>query len=193
MIKKKKPNIKLYVSLFIAFIMITSIFGFIISYQTGQEPLLEYNKFVFYQGSSGLYTKIGDNKVYFYYNPYELEGINLSKDIQNRILDSKVVSITYNPSSKYKKMLGGIQYEFGDIVYKALGIIVQRGLVDNKDYKLNKISCADATPFVPVILLEEGEEGVRMENNCIVVAAEDDHGFLKLYTRLLYGLLGVIE
>ncbi len=193
MIKKKKPNIKLYAGLFIAFIMITSIFGFIVSYQTGQEPLLEYGKFVFYQSSSGLYTKIKDNKAYFYYNPYEMEGINLSKDIRNRILDSKVVSVTYNPSSKYKKMLGGIQYEFGVVVYKTLGIIVQQGLSDNKDYKLNKIDCTDATQFVPVILLEEGKEGFRMENNCIIVTAEDDYGFLKLYTRLLYGLLGVIE
>ncbi len=191
--EKKKLNVKLYIGLFIAFIMVTSIFGFIESSRTENKASFEYNGFAFFQSEEGLYTKINSKKVFFYYLPQQVEHLEMPPEALQLILNSKVAALTYNPLSEHKKILGGIQYELIPIFEGMLGIIVQRGLVDNKDYQLDKITCQDASEFIPVIYFKEGTEEIVLEKNCIIISSEDAAGFIKLYNRLLYGLFGVIK
>lgn len=191
--EKKKPNVKLYIGLFIAFIMVTSIFGFIESSRTENKASFEYNGFDFFQSEQGLYTKIDDKKVFFYYLPQQVEHLEMPPEALRLILNSKVVALTYDPSSEHKKVLGGIQYELIPVFEDVLGIIIQRGLVDNKDYKLDKVTCEDATEFIPVIYFKKDAEEIVLEKNCVIINSEDAAGFIKMYNRLLYGLFGVIK
>lgn len=190
---EQKKHAKLYIGLFIAFIMVTSIFGFIGSYQSEQESSFEYNGFTFYQTNRGFYTKLNDNKIFFYYEPQQLEAINISTAAKNLVSNLKVISLTYDPSSTLKKTLGGIQYEFSSILYNTMGIIVQAGLTDNSGYKVPEIGCTNSTPFAPVILFKDGEDGYKVEDSCLIITSDTDAGFVKLYNRLLYTILGVFQ
>ncbi len=190
---EQKRHIKLYIGLFIAFIMVTSIFGFVGSYQSEQEPSFEYNGFTFYQTNKGLYTKINGDKIFFYYEPQELEAINLPLTVRDIIINSKALALTYDPASNFKKILGGIQYEFSSIMYNTAGMIVQTGLTNNSGYKVPQLSCSNSTSFVPVVLFKDGEDGYALEESCIIITSSTDIGFVKLYDRLLYNIFGVIS
>ncbi|MGB9748450.1 MAG: hypothetical protein ACP5OZ_00095 [Candidatus Woesearchaeota archaeon] len=194
--KRKKTN--LISALLLAFLMITSIAG----YMSNRNPVnvLRYNNFVFRQeqdnyGNLRWYSKIEGKQFVFDYNPKVLENINLSPVIRDRILSSKYVIITFQPSDRFTmNYFDRARYDFGSALYEK-GINAASAIANSSDeYNLPIITCANSTQQTPVIYMFKGNKTeIRMESDCIVLECSENYEILALKDRLLYSILGVMK
>lgn len=184
--KERKNKSVIYVAIFIAFIMITSVLGYI--FGDSEESSMKYNKYNFYKKNLKWVTKISNAEVDFDYFPAEIDNINLSKEIVESIKNSRMIYITYSPNQTDTDEFGYSQFELTNKLM-LLNIYAGNGMTESNEFNLPIISCANATQFVPVIVLEKGVENtIKSENNCIILKGEP----LRLKDRLLYGIFGVI-
>ncbi|MEM2121208.1 MAG: hypothetical protein QXU20_00930 [Candidatus Woesearchaeota archaeon] len=194
--KRRKTN--LVTALLLAFLMITSIAG----YMSNRNPLnvVRYNKFVFRQeqdmyGNFKWYSKINGKTLIFDYNPKQVESINVSPVIRDRILSSNYVILTFEPSDRFTmNYFDRARYDFGSVLYER-GINVASAIANTSDdYDLPIITCTNSTQQIPVIYMFKGNKTeIRMENDCIVLECFENYEILALKDRLLYSVLGVIN
>jgi hypothetical protein len=194
--KRKKTN--LIASLLLAFLMITSIAG----YMSNRNPVnvLRYNNFVFRQeqdayGNLKWYSKIDGKQFVFDYNPKVLENINVSPVIRDRILSSKYVIVTFETSDRFTmNYFDRARYDLGSALYNK-GINAASGIANiSDDYNLPIITCANSTQQIPVIYMFKGNKTeIRMEDNCIILECSENYEILALKDRLLYSVLGVMK
>ena len=81
---KKKFNLTKFMVYFIAFIMVSSIFGIMFSGYNQTSSTLTYNGHKFTRENNYWSTKVGGNKVTFDYFPEEVDYINISSDIMDK-------------------------------------------------------------------------------------------------------------
>lgn len=195
MARKKLFNKKVWVSLFIAAIMILSVFGFMMSYQTNQTGgTEEYNDHKLVQTQKGLMTKINDKEVYFNYYPASLEQLNMSEDIKSELKNTKAVWVTYDPDSDFATAMAEIQFDMEQTLFDVAEIYVARGLTDTKEYALPEVSCANATATMPVLYLKKGNyTEIESIDNCITLTTITEPELKMYYNKILYIILGVMQ
>jgi len=188
---KKKTNWALWITVALVFLMVSSTLGFI-SLQT-QGTQLTYNGYDFVQTNQGYSTSIDDTQMTFQYFPDTIDHIEVPQSLLNTILNSKVVTVTYNPQDNNTESLALIQYNlFKTLEIKDIYII--RALTNNTGYNLPQVSCDNATFQNPVIHLKTGNQTeFTKENNCLIVSGYNRVEFAQIHDRLLYGLLEVIQ
>ncbi|HIG98848.1 TPA: hypothetical protein HA231_05505 [Candidatus Woesearchaeota archaeon] len=85
------------------------------------------------------------------------------------------------------------QFDTAILLEKKWGVFVQPGFSTSNPMNASIVGCAEATGFVPVILLEAANNtGIRLDSsnsNCIVVGGDSDTGFLMAGDRLKYAIL----
>lgn len=193
--KKRWVTPGILVGIFLGFLMVTSIFGFLGAYTSnGSGGTLDYNGHTFQQTALGYTTTINDISLEFSYFPDSVAHLNVSQDIVDLIKSTKALTVTYDPVSPINQSAGLIQFNLEQLYDKALGIYVTRSLTDNSAFPtLANATCADATPYVPVILLEQGDvTQVSLEGSCIHMTAIGDQDLVRIHDLLAYRLLGVI-
>jgi len=189
--KKENKRNQILLSALVAFIMVSSILG----YMAGRnEPnTIQYNKFRFYQKNFLWATKINNKEVVFNNLPTAVSYINISDEVLSRIKSTLEVDTTYDQNSTYKEEIASTQFSIEKVLHNFFNIYVRKGFTEDNDYGLPVITCSDATQVVPVIYFKKGNStSVYLENNCIIAEARDGADFLKLKDRLIYGLFGVI-
>ena len=68
------------------------------------------------------------------------------------------------------------------------------GFTTENEYNIPVITCADATPTVPVLYFQRtNETKVYREGSCIILEAATDFDLLRLKDRILYGIFGVMK
>jgi len=194
--KRKKTN--LVTALLLAFLMISSIAG----YMSNRNSLnvVRYNNFVFRQeqdsyGNLRWYSKIDGKEFVFDYNPKLLENINVSPVIRDRILSSKYVILTFEPSDRFTmNYFDRARYDFGSVLYTK-GINVASAIANtSEDYNLTIMTCDNSTQQIPVIYMFKGNKTeIRMEGDCIILECSENYEILALKDRLLYSILGVMK
>ena len=176
------------VGLFIAFIMVFSIFGFVIDYAV-QPGSAKYGAFKFKVVNERYVTKINGNEYRFLFFPRDLEYINVSDDVK-QLFSKHTLIVTYDSNSELAENFGEAQYYFET---QLNGVkVIERALTG--EGTLPKKSCADATAEQPVIELRKGEESsISAENNCIIVSVLDAYSIYQQTERLVYSGLGVMS
>ena len=150
--KKKKENNKIQTIMmgFIAFILITSVMGFI---WKGGSPPVEYKEIPFIQEANGWSVDIKGQNVFFNYHPEEVEYINLTSTITQR-LTAIEIDTTYDLDDEYVEFIARVQYSMAE----GLGnfdIFLVSGFTTENEFNRQVITCNDATPFVPVIYFKK--------------------------------------
>ncbi len=189
MIDKKK-----LIGFFIAFIMVFSIFGFIIDFSINRSVKVDYGDFSFKQVGDKWQTKYNGKKIELYYNPQELENIEIYNEIKNILSNTKHIYLTYDVNDVYADIIGPLIYYLQNIITQVTDIKVERGLIDPKEYDLPKIDCTNATITSTVILIKNiNETTIKSNNNCIIFGSPYEFDYFRYGERLLYIMLKIMN
>lgn len=192
--KSKKNKIGLYISIFIAVIMIFSVIGYMWGESESSTDL--YNGFKFTKAQTGYVAKINKTAVQVYYHPAQLESIPVDARAIDSIRSAKMIYATYDVSSDYIFTQAGAlsEFELSDILFKTKGIYIEQG-ISAKDTQSNitVITCADSTTSVPVIYMTRGNTtSITYLDGCIIGQAASPADFFAIRDLLIYYANGVM-
>ena len=175
------------VSIFLAFIMVTSIIGFYFGTQ-GSATTIRYNGITFTQELNGWNAKIDGQQYRFSYVPQDVEGLPFPEMALNGAVQ---IGLTTDINATTKEDIAIAMFELQTILTQA-GIYVAQGFTTN-DTLLPKITCADSTSTVPVIYYQYGEEtNVTKEGNCVAISSYQPYFYLSYSDLIAYKALGVL-
>ena len=178
--KEKKDRKGIILTLFIAFIMITSVLGFVFSGDNSQSSV-EYNGYTFTRTENGWASYIRDQYLYFTYSPADLT----SDPFNVFSINSEKVYIAYNPSEMdvvLQNSIDRLRYIFslnGIIAHPACSI--EDGCPD-----IPIVNCDDGFPIIS--FRKSDQNRISTDGTCIVLEGY----FVKNTDRLSYWLLGVM-
>ncbi|MAG38494.1 hypothetical protein CMO90_00220 [Candidatus Woesearchaeota archaeon] len=186
---KKNRKKKLLVGGLLAFLMVFSMLGVILSNST--DDTLEYNEFKFSREESFFVTKINGKQFYFSYLPQNLLLIEKPEILKNKI-KLPMIYLSFNPENKVENL------RYIDLIRNDLFTIVDSAVVsavskESSNYLLPVISCENATSYVPVFYFNiSNETSIIERNNCLIFNAQNIE-ILKLRDLIVYTYLGVID
>ena len=193
--KDKKEKKKWGLILFMIFIMIGTTFSFVFFGFQPQREAVKYNEIKFIKNTAQniWIAKIDGKDAAFSFLPSEMEGIFASGDF-SKILQGKFeIDVTYDLNNTYAQSIALAQHQTG-LTLAQYNIFVRKGFTANNTFNLPVIKCEDATLNVPVVYFRQGNTtSIHAENNCVIVSASNNAGFIQAKDRLLYGILGVIK
>ncbi|MBI4439721.1 hypothetical protein HY638_02005 [Candidatus Woesearchaeota archaeon] len=185
--ERGESKAKAYIVIFIAFILVTSIIGFLYNGNTSGSRTVNGKKF--YPTDKGWLLTLDRAQYVFSYLPDEIGSI--PADASLALKNSPMIYITYGPEDENGGKIAQMQYDLG-LALVGKNIYVQNGFTENNSYRLPIITCANATLQVPVLYMgTSGNLSVSYESGCIR-AESDSENFLRLRDSLLYAVLGVI-
>ena len=192
--KKEGLSKQAILTIFLGALMVLSVFGIMFgSYSSGGEKL-EYGEQTFKRTDTGWSTEIDGERVEFTYFPSDLEELNISKDVVDKLLDSKVAYVTFNPSSENVQNLELMRFELQKSFSQLFGTYMMLGITEPSDvYAQPLIDCTNATAKTPVIsIVESNMTNAFIDGDCIVLETEE-YSVIALKDRLLYSMLGIIQ
>jgi len=184
---KEKDKKGIFLVLFIALIMLTSTIGYVFKESSNEK----YNGFSFSIGEDQRWhTKINGIQMSFKYFPADLEAINLSSNIVDRIKTTNMIYFTHDLKNRYSGDIALLK----EIFWPYFQVYAEIGLTEKNDFGLPLIDCNNATSAAPVIYITESNQtGFYMDNNCITCEINSREDFIAVKERLLYSLFGVME
>lgn len=187
--KEKKSRWGTFWVIFISFIMISSVIGFLYGGETDQ---FKYKGLKFRRTQNQWSAIINDRQLVFDYFPTEVEQINLSEDIITALLNKPEIDTTSDTDDLFSEEIALAQYNMA-ITLNNLNVYIRRGFTTNSTFGLPIITCKNATFAVPVVYLKRSNQtAITLENNCIIAEAENNIDILRAKDRLLYSMLGII-
>lgn len=186
--EKKK---QIWISVFMAALMIFSAFGIYLGSVSGPEQQFEYkgHEFEFEQGR--YVTLINGAEVPFYNLPYDLETVNLSIEAVNLLRNAWVLQVVFDPEQPNLEYVELTRFDWG----KYWGRQIMSGVVKESDLYsgLPLLSCANGTLNGPVIYLNVSQEfSSKAYDNCLVLNGIGVD-FLRWRDRVLYSHLGILD
>ncbi|MBI2140398.1 hypothetical protein HYU14_05720 [Candidatus Woesearchaeota archaeon] len=190
---REKPRSKAAVILviFISFIMVSSVIGFLVGNQPSGTASFKGKKFT--REQLGWTTKIDGRKFYFDFTPQQVLNISFNSKIIPALKGKLEIDVTSDPSARFSDAIGLAQYNLG-FNLNNLGIYVRQGFTGNNSFELPIIRCEDSSPNVPVLYFRDGNRTSRQELNstCIMLEFSTEQEIHAVKDRLLYGILGII-
>ncbi len=187
--EEKKSKWGMFLVAFIAFIMISSVIGFLYSGQTDQ---FKYKDIKFIRTQNGWSAVINDRRVIFDYFPADVEQINLSSDIITALVNKPEIDTVSMLNDTFSEEIALAQYNMA-LALNNINIYMRAGFTTNNTFDMPIITCEDATPVVPIIYFKQSNQTkVSLEENCIIVEARNNIDILRIKDRLLYSMLGII-
>ncbi len=189
--KKNFWSTKNIMSIFFVLIMATSIAGIVANYG-GNHNTVKYKDYKFTLKNGEWLTKINGQKMAFLYSPSDVDNINDSG--ASALLSSlPMFTITYDPDSMFKEEAALLQFHYQDIL-SMRNVYVMPALTFNASTTLPVVTCANATPSVPVVYITSGNYSrIRVDGNCIIIEGVSADGIVREGERILYGILRVID
>lgn len=190
--KPKKDRKALYMSLFIAFIMVFSVIGFMWDRNSG-EYTQRYKGYVFTKINDEWVTRVNGRDVNFQFSPDAVESIKLDKAVVERINATLEVDVTYDINNSYKEYIALAEQELAYKLNDNLNIYLRGGFTAENEYDFPVITCANATAAVPVLYFTRSNEtAIYLDNGCIIAASNSGMGYVMIKDRILYGVFGII-
>ncbi|MFC1741781.1 hypothetical protein ACFL3V_04570 [Nanoarchaeota archaeon] len=196
-VPKKEPFMtkKMLWTFIIGGLMVASVFGIMFSsFNSGQEENT-YGDYTFSRTKFGWATEIDGKQAEFDYLPQDVEELNVSAEVIQKLVDSRVLYITFDPNSKIVDKFELMRYRFSGALGDSFGKYVMPGVTNHTEAYAGQplVDCGNATAATPVIHVTEGNETVVvLDGDCITIEAyEFAVGAVK--DRLLYGMFGILE
>lgn len=187
--QKSKKTSQIILVVLIAFIMITSVIGFIWS---GAQKI-RYNKFSFEQKETGFATTINDKEVFFSYLPQDVENIKIDAEIIARLAKTPQIDTTSDFNDTNNDAIALVQYNLNQVLDPFFTIYLRQGFNTNNTYNRPVITCENAKK-VPVLYFKTSDKNnISYTDSCILIESQEAVDFIKIKDRLLYSLLGVIK
>jgi len=159
-------NSKIIITLFIAFIMITSVIGFMWSSDSEGESyeVLEYNNHEFKNINGRYLLELKDREFVFDTSPYNLNNIDFEVN-----LESDKYYIIFNPKDKDGNLEYPIQKLY--LVLNSLGVKVQLAcsIEEGCDESLPIKDCSNSAFYFK----RDSDAKLYKEDNCVVIQGDN--------------------
>lgn len=196
---KKKPMAKsesnkstIYMSIFIAVIMVTSGFGVMFYGFSGGGNTVKYNKHKFKITNLGASTKINGIEYYFEALPQEVEAFNITYGTKHTLLNSQAIVITSDPSSTYNQEIALTQFNMNSVLSTLNKQSVNA--FTKETGSLPVITCENASSQMPVIeFIESNYTEAILEDYCLRVQFQNSHTLKAISSKILFLVLGVMD
>lgn len=182
----------LFISIFIALIMITSIAGFLIG--SNQDKItFKYNNFRFNFKDNMYYTKIDGEVMSFQFSPTDVEDIELSEDASKKLKESGVRMLTFNPDNEERQIVDNLRLYISDRIPMTFSAVTYLS-----DYypSLKVVTCDNITKEVGVIYIDNSfnytNNTIDFLQDCIIMKGSGQSLF-QLADRIIYAYYGVIK
>ena len=193
--KRRERNMKIFMGVFLAFLMVASGFGIYLSGKGSSSQLLEDHglrfspaydangRFLYYQ------TKIDKQEQHVYFLPSDVAAIPMSGDVAF-VRNASMVTVAFDPSMSPVSLqaVDLARYDLSGMLQKP---VIGATIVPSENYALPVVSCANATTTMPVIEFGAAEnESIVVNGSCIKLLGNNT-GLLQLHDRFVYEYLGV--
>lgn len=193
--KEKKEKKKYGLILFIIFIMVGTSVSFVYFGFSPAEDKVKYNGITFAKNNNVWIAKINGNEAAFSFLPSDVQNIPADVEAFKLLQEKYEIDITSDVNITFKETIALAEHQMG-LTLEAYNIFLRKGFTTNSTFKppIPIITCSDSTANVPVVYFRSGNAtSIRLDNNCIIVQASTNAGFIKVKDRLLYGILGVMK
>ena len=193
--KESGNSSKKWFALFVGIVMIASVAAFVLSLSPNtQSSSFRYGGLTFRQDTSGFFSsEINDQPISFRYMPEDLTDIGLPEGIVQAITSTSAISITYPWNSSLAQGMALFQLDASNVLTLRYDVFTQPGFTTANQLNTPVITCANATSFVPVLLLQDANStGIGADSSnpsCIILEASTELGFSRVSERFLYALL----
>jgi len=180
-------------------VLISSVIGFTFSaIPFGASGLgrdsntLTYSGREFIPTQNGLATIIDEQIFEFTYYPDELGSVDTG-DIASKITSSRMVYATSHPNSTFASEFSGLEFDIGRVLESNYDSFMEVAFTAGNPYGKTIITCADATPFIPVVFFNYTNTTTEVvtQNNCIIVNVASENSFKRIRDKIIYELLEV--
>ena len=171
--------------------MTSSILGFVWTNITTNNVTFNGHKFK-RQGDS-FTVQINGQRINTHYLPTDIEHIQIDQEIKSKIKNSPMFYISFNPYGDNIDYIDKARFNL-DNELKKTNIYAISGITNNSiNYNLPIITCENATSYVPVIHLKEGNNTkFSLKDNCIIAESNSKEGFIALKDIIIYTIFDII-
>lgn len=191
---QKKRQIQIGVSLFFVALMVFSILGVYISDQQNRAlNEFKYEEFMFTiedigLGQTALVTQVNGEDIPFYSLPQDTLAISTTGNVTKELGSSGYVVIGANVSAELLELIDLMRFDFDRY---ANVLAVSAPIFSEKEPQ--GLTCANATPQVPLIFIQESTQSqIIAENNCVSIQAQPNDLFV-MRDRLLFSFTGIMD
>jgi hypothetical protein len=188
--RKNNEFMKKFMVVFIAVIMVSSVFGVIFYGYNQPSAKQEYNNYEFKQENLLWITEIDDNEFSFFYLPQEVENIQLPETTSTQLLNTYIIDMTSDEESMFNEEIALAEYTLAEDLAK-IDKYARIGLTANNSYEIPVIQC-NQTDY-PVVYFQKSDSTGFSYGSCIMASAQQNYDILRLRDRLLYHILGIIQ
>lgn len=190
--RRPKTNKNFWLGLFIVVIMVSSGFGVMLGGFNRDSGSNSYDGIEFVSSQNMFVATIDGSKKAFPYLPQQVDYFNVSDDVIQRLKESPQVDLTSAPESNLKHEISQAKFFLDQHLAEHFGTYVRKGFSEENQYGLPVITC-NASADVPVVFYEEANEtDISVDGSCVTIRSSSADGFLRITTRIIYGLYGVI-
>ncbi len=188
--QNKKSKKQLIIGFLIVFLMASSGFGIMFSGFSSDTEKQKYDDLSFTSTNEGFQTTIDGKPLKAYYLPQDVESINVSDEIIQYLTSTKQIDVTSDPDSPAARDIAVAQFYLTDTSARHMNIYVRNGFTKESPHNISIINCSSQ---VPVLVYEVSDETrITNEGSCIHLYGSGADSFMRMTTRLVYGMLGVI-
>ena len=182
-------------ALFVGIVMLASVAAYVFSINpNSQAGNFRFGGLTFRQSAQGFYaSEINGQPLILAYRPEDISDVDLPGSIVQKLTGTTSLQTTYYWNSTFAQSMALFELDASNILDAKYGVFIQPGFTTSNAIKRPVVTCANATSFVPVLLLQEANNtaiGFDSSNsNCIVVNASSDADFVRVSERILYAIL----
>lgn len=178
---------KIILPIFIASIMVFSIFGYMANRENNPEEAT-YNTLKFVKSDAGWLAYKDNKKIIIQTNPKDLKDIQEPKITIQELNSAQKIYLTFNPEDNVYQALNS----FVQQIKPLLNTFTQACTKDvPKCFNLPLKTCPDATEFIRVIQIQENNQTkLEYNNNCLIIqgSSEDLIKGMDKLTLILNGI-----
>jgi hypothetical protein len=185
--RQEKNRSIIYVTIFIALIMVLSVIGFLWG-GSGKEQY-RYGKFSFSYENGEWKTNLGGKQLAFKHLPYETLNITVPEGAKSYLSNARMVYISYDPSEN-REELALVQFNLGKNL-ETMGRFVVNALSTENQNNAPVITCQNSTQAVPVIIIKKNRDfdSISLNNSCIILEGNPT----LVADRLVCSLYGITD
>jgi hypothetical protein len=192
--EKKKMSKQMLWTIILGGVMLLSTFGIMFSSYNEGTDKVRYGGYTFKRSSTGWTAEINGKDIQFSYLPADLEKMNISSEVTEKLLGSKVIYMTFNPNTRHVAEFELMRFELAENLANLFGIYAMAGITENSTaYSQPIVDCGNATATLPVVSIADANEtDSRVEGDCVVLET-DQHSAMALKDKLVYEMLGISQ
>ncbi len=180
---------KMIMGVLIGFLMISSIFGMVANYYSGNNNV-RFGDFVYEVRNNIYFTDYEDKEIHFFRPSTELNTYEIPVEFIEWMKNTPLLEVTFNSSADDVKDTASIIADLSSQVFTTHKLYVSPGDINNNSE--NHISCSDAAPLIKVIQIKKDvTANLSYENDCLIIGYTSKEDLINFRDEMMYDFYGM--